>query len=791
MKYLILILTMLLPTLAQAGMLDPVPGDKSIVVLSAIFGSLPVFPTQLPDAFGNVIATLNGVALLLGGIFAAYTIIAGTLGTAHDGEMLGKKFSSMWVPLRTALGTAFVLPILSGSYCVAQAIVAWFIIQGVGAADTVWTSFTSAESMRNVAGVGIQEPNVKKLGAQAFLNFVCLESMKKSSQLPESEILGGKNSSFGLTTKESSLKKTISFGDKNENNGFLRNSCGEITINKYQAPTVQNSGGVVSGLFNLTTAIDRSRDIVAKHEVQLNILLGKLQQGASLLVETEKPIDPKIIDNAIVEYEKEIRLSAAQAIQNTAPFNEVSEMAKTDGWMMAGAYFTKISNIIDMTNRSVAAIPEITGPNSQISSTYEDQYALTIKPMIRTLQDSIATGQFAIGNIQGGSNNSFMDNLKSFVTSGFDMNVMLKSIYTNSAKFVIDDKENPLMAMKRLGNWLLGFATAGWGASVMVMSTTPVGVAPGPALAIAITGLMICVPSWIAGATLSYLLPMLPFMIWFGLFTAWVSSCVMAILAAPLWAVMHLHPEGHDLAGKGSNGYNLMIITTLRPMLSVFGFIASIITLQVLGTLLNKVFADVFIANVGEDSGFIMLFIGIIASAIIYIFILYALIKNTFGAIHNVPDQMLEWFTGSSNNMLGNAAEKMGSNIGIAMGQQLSSTTQNAASEHKNLASNIASKEEQNKQRFENQDMKNINIMGNALGQTGTESQDSKPAIEGSTSFKDVASQVANGVKEVGNQINDNVSNQSSNTDGQVSLAKDSGSDSFSSMDNKSSAQTE
>jgi len=35
----------------------------------------------------------------------------GTINTAHEGETLGKKWDTMWTPLRTALAIAVVLPL--------------------------------------------------------------------------------------------------------------------------------------------------------------------------------------------------------------------------------------------------------------------------------------------------------------------------------------------------------------------------------------------------------------------------------------------------------------------------------------------------------------------------------------------------------------------------------------------------------------------------------------------------------------------------------------------------------
>ncbi|WP_228138688.1 hypothetical protein, partial [Acinetobacter baumannii] len=63
---------------------------------------------------GAVLDVYLPIIMQLGGIIAAYTLIAGTMSTAHDGEMLGKKWSSMWVPIRTALVPGLLFPISNG-----------------------------------------------------------------------------------------------------------------------------------------------------------------------------------------------------------------------------------------------------------------------------------------------------------------------------------------------------------------------------------------------------------------------------------------------------------------------------------------------------------------------------------------------------------------------------------------------------------------------------------------------------------------------------------------------------
>ncbi|MGI2027033.1 DotA/TraY family protein [Endozoicomonas acroporae] len=89
----------------------------------------------------EVIAFTNVLALILGVIIISYTMIGGALASASSGEVLGKSWSSLWVPLRTAVGLGLIMPISIGGKAVlsaAQIAVIWLIILGSNAATILW-----------------------------------------------------------------------------------------------------------------------------------------------------------------------------------------------------------------------------------------------------------------------------------------------------------------------------------------------------------------------------------------------------------------------------------------------------------------------------------------------------------------------------------------------------------------------------------------------------------------------------------------------------------------------------
>lgn len=118
----------------------PPASDSSMMYLSNIFGNVEgVLVSTGSQILGQMMSILNMAILSLGSIVIMYTLVIGTLNTAHEGEFLGKHWSSIWLPVRCCTGLALLVPKASG-YNLIQIFVMWFIVQGVGAADKVWNA---------------------------------------------------------------------------------------------------------------------------------------------------------------------------------------------------------------------------------------------------------------------------------------------------------------------------------------------------------------------------------------------------------------------------------------------------------------------------------------------------------------------------------------------------------------------------------------------------------------------------------------------------------------------------
>ncbi len=117
--------------------------DQSVFYLGQLFGSVGTVlqpngsGSSVLNIVGTMFKTINTTALVLGALLVTYTTVVGLLKSAHEGQFLGKEWSSMWVPMRMVLGIAALFPTGLG-YSAIQIVMMWFILQGVGAADTLW-----------------------------------------------------------------------------------------------------------------------------------------------------------------------------------------------------------------------------------------------------------------------------------------------------------------------------------------------------------------------------------------------------------------------------------------------------------------------------------------------------------------------------------------------------------------------------------------------------------------------------------------------------------------------------
>lgn len=196
----------------------PPTTDFSVAFLANIFGVVDgVLHGTGSQIMGAIFTVFNAAVLALGGIVIMYTLLIGTMNTAHEGEMLGKKWSSIWIPIRATVGLALLIPKTTG-YCLMQIFVMWVVVQGIGAADKVWNA---ALNYLNRGGVIIQATMSSATstaadgghivtGAQAILTGeVCMLGIQKQLETVRQNYLDQLNASGSSTSSSGESTNSI------------------------------------------------------------------------------------------------------------------------------------------------------------------------------------------------------------------------------------------------------------------------------------------------------------------------------------------------------------------------------------------------------------------------------------------------------------------------------------------------------------------------------------------------------------------------------------------------------
>lgn len=159
---------------------------------------------------------------------------------------------------------------------------------------------------------------------------------------------------------------------------------------------------------------------------------------------------------------------------------------------------------------------------------------------------------------------------------------------------------------------------------------------------------------------LFYVIPFLPLIYFVFALSGWVKCIFEAIVAMPLWALAHLRIDGDGIPGTdAANGYYLVMEIFLRPILTIFGLLASIIIFQAMVEGLNQIF-ETLIGSIGGTtrtsldeainqpdintiSNFVRGPVDEFFYTVMYVIFVYMIGISSFKMIDAIPNQIMRW----------------------------------------------------------------------------------------------------------------------------------------------------
>ena len=277
------------------------------------------------------------------------------------------------------------------------------------------------------------------------------------------------------------------------------------------------------------------------------------------------------------------------------------------------------------------------------------------------------------------------DNVGAETTGNFLID-MVKAVFGLDGLFNMRDAElaqiHPLAQLVGIGKSIinrsianLGDAFIGFGVAQVakILDANPVGSIATSIGAfqgsIAMMGLGI-------GFVLFYVVPFLPFIYFFFAVGAWIKTIFEAMVGVPLWALAHIRIDGNGLPGDAAmGGYYLILDIFLRPILIIFGLLASITIFSAQVRILHEVWHLVVSNVAGMDRADAQAVPAGLSGAIewlrspidqffytvIYAIIVYMLGLSAFKLVDIIPAQILRWMGTSANTFQDNSGEAAGS----------------------------------------------------------------------------------------------------------------------------------
>ena len=147
-------------------------------------------------------------------------------------------------------------------------------------------------------------------------------------------------------------------------------------------------------------------------------------------------------------------------------------------------------------------------------------------------------------------------------------------------------------------------------------------------------------------------LPSLPYTIFMVAVVGWILAVLQSVIAAPLWAVMHMTPD-RTFVGSQTQGYLLLLSLFIRPALIIVGLFAAMLVANPVIGYISKAFWAMYSANVAsaESLGWLVEFLQWKNWLIMFGFVLLPVVYMVFGLSQSLPDTVLRWIGAGISSM--------------------------------------------------------------------------------------------------------------------------------------------
>lgn len=695
--------------------------DIAFRLLDRVFGVKDMFNSKDADKIGQFHEALHGLfqfysigLLVIAVLITLYFVAAVVAETAETGTPFGKRFNHVWAPIRLVVAIGLLIPIGQGLNT-AQWITLYAAKFGSGFATNGWIKFNDVLGEESTKLIGekdslvamVEPPELMHIAQFMMIAKTCERaSEKKQWKNIDAYFVKNPAEGEGVPIASKSYKDAldyfsngdilIRFGELDKVNykdykGYVYPYCGDLVI---QTSSLKEPGALKmqEGYLKMV------QDLWSGSELGLSEHADRYTRSYAAVPREIDP-NPYSPDMADPDYKAESYKTlndkvakliddAVKAQRDSETWKENQEKIEQWGWGGAGAWYNRIAQI----NGSLVTAVENVPRSRMYPAVMEycrkereqtDKNVTTNEQFVCRLADGKEIKFIALGDEDIAK--TLNEVYKYWQNEGFRNDVMsthtkmtgnaiidaINAIFGTKGLFDMCKNTNihPLAQLSNVGKGIIeasirniGFSVATGVAGGLGSFLEPhIGAGLGAASSFFIT---IASVGIIVGFVLFYVVPFLPFLYFFFAVGGWVKGLFEAMVGVPLWALAHLRIDGEGLPGDAAaSGYFLIFEIFLRPIVIIFGLLASVAIFAAMVKVLNEIFylvvsnmtgfnpetARTCTANSAGGSapvGSVEYFRGPIDEfffTVIYAIIVYMIGMSCFKLIDLIPNNILRW----------------------------------------------------------------------------------------------------------------------------------------------------
>lgn len=692
---------------------QPTCSDASVGILQHIFG--PIVNVLVNGADPNTVASTSNVLasmfsyfnsglLVVASLIISYVATVGAVNTANDGEAMGKAWSSVWTPLRILAGGAVLLPTASG-YSILQMFVLTLSLWSIGFAnqlyrvgmtmgilktDNIVASSTavppSSFGLRVFAKQYLPVSYCAHVANAVYADQMGTPSVQANGKADRVNTVDGRIE-YTFFVKDRNLTTSIGGGDP---------VCGTVKLTSYTPTAVAETTGTSAAIAALHSGLS-----VAKIQAATALMADIDAWVATMpsdINQTGWVIESKRFNDIVKQREDALASQiTAQVSSGTANVNNgistfINELTR-DGWTMAGGWYQRVGAI---RKELGSAVTESVGNASEpsLSSLPDDARARLLQSSVSTVTEAIikkseepGKGYDVTAAPAADIANALPKNINGDVNVGAiqqDINSKFGSMVNSTMKKTVDiatgsaSDVDAVSRMKLVGDYLVvSMASAELAKTALTTSVATVRAAVAGVGGVQVLGTkvdgsggMTALWDWVMAVPmaqfsklLSYLeplafyfsvfLPSLPYAIFTITVVGWILGVLQTVIAAPLWAIMHMRPS-QTFVGSDAQGYLLLLALFVRPALAVIGLFAALLVADPIVDYIAKAFFSMrgaVVTSTGLFPGALVEFVTFAWWLFGFGIMLLPVLYMVYGLPQVLPDHVLKWINAGVHDL--------------------------------------------------------------------------------------------------------------------------------------------